>query len=59
MICSLTISGLGSFTISLALGFEIVSLRKIWKPISNVPVVKKAGGGKTGAEIDERDESLY
>jgi hypothetical protein len=39
MICSLAEHGLGSFTHPLALGFEIGSLFKTWKPISDVTVL--------------------
>ena len=36
--CKLAESGLGSFTIALALGYEIVSACKTWKAISNLAV---------------------
>ena len=38
MICSLAKSGLGGFTIILAVGLKIVSLCKTWKPISSIAV---------------------
>jgi hypothetical protein len=38
MIYSLARLGLGSFTISLALGLGRISLCKMWKPISNLAV---------------------
>jgi hypothetical protein len=38
VICSLAESSLGGFTIVLAVGLEIVSLWKTWKPISNIAV---------------------
>lgn len=40
VICTLATSGLRNFTITLALGSEIVSVSKIWKPISNISVVE-------------------
>lgn len=40
MICRLTSFGLVCFTTGLALGFEIVSPRKTWKPLSNLAVDK-------------------
>jgi hypothetical protein len=39
MICSLAESSLGSFIIVLAVGREIISLCKTWKPISNIAVI--------------------
>ena len=41
MICSLAEFGLDGFKIVLAVGLDIVSLCKTWKPISNIAVTQR------------------